>query len=95
MFLLRCLFWLGLVFFQIAQREGANPSAVLDPAAASQSASVDRMAAKAAARQCQTRPGACVALAATAAKFVKIDALALSRDTLSRRDRKSVWRESE
>ena len=95
MFLLRCLFWLGLVFFQIAQREGANPSAVFDPAAASRGASLDQMAAKAAARHCQIRPGACVALAATAAKFVKIDAVAPSRDTLTRRDRKTVWRESE
>ncbi len=92
MFLLRCLFWLGLVFFQIAQREGGAPSAFFNPAGASQSASLDRMAAKAAARHCQARPGACVALAA---KFTKIDALAPSRDTLTGRDRKTAWRESD
>jgi hypothetical protein len=92
MFLLRCLFWLGLVFFQIAQREGANPSAFVNPAAASQTASLGQMAANAAARHCQARPGACVALAAAAAK---IDVSARSHDTLTRRDRTTAWRESQ
>jgi hypothetical protein len=92
MFLLRCLFWLGLVFFQIAQREGADPSATMNPAVASQTARLGQMAAKAAARQCEARPDACVALAGAAAK---INLSAPSRDTLTRRDRTTAWRESD
>ncbi len=95
MFLLRCLFWLGLVFFQIAEREGADPSGLLNPAAASQTSSLGQMAAKAAASHCQAQPGACVALAAAAAKFTKIDASSPGRDTLTGRDRTTAWRESD
>jgi hypothetical protein len=93
MFLLRCLFWLGLVFFQIAQREGADPSGFLNPAAASQTSSLGQKAAKAAARHCQAPPGACVALAAAAGKFTKIGAWSPSRDTLTGRDRTTARRQ--
>ncbi len=93
MFLLRCLFWLGLAFFQIAQREGSAPAAFLPPAAA-QTSAVGQMAA-AAGSHCRARPGACVVFAAEAAKFARLDATAKSRDTLTRRDRAPSWRESE
>lgn len=93
MFLLRCLFWLGLAFFQIAQREGSAPAAFLRPAAA-QTETLGQMAA-AAGSHCRARPGQCVALAAEAAKFARLDAAAKSRDNLTRRDRAPSWRDSE
>ena len=93
MFLLRCLFWLGLAFFQIAQREGGGPQAFA-PAAAVQTATIGQMAA-AARSHCRLHLGQCVTLAAEAAKFAKFDATAKTRDTLTQRDRAPAWRETE
>jgi hypothetical protein len=90
MFLLRCLFWLGLAFFQIAQREGSAPASLL-PSAAAQTATIGQVAA-AAGSHCRARPSQCAALAAEAAKFARFDATSPSRDTLTRRDRASAWR---
>jgi hypothetical protein len=91
MFLLRCLFWLGLAFFQIAQREGTNPVALFDPVAG-QTASLGQMAKTATERNCRAEPDRCVALAAEAARFAAIGAAAPSRDSLTRQDRAPSWR---
>ena len=79
MFLLRCLFWLGLVFSQIAQIEGSSASSVAAQAAgqaaqtAAQAAArgaggeasvAARMATQAVERQCRAEPGKCLATAA-------------------------------
>ncbi|MGO8738332.1 hypothetical protein [Rhodoblastus sp.] len=92
MFLLRCLFWLGLAFFQIAEREGVDPSSAFNAAAASQTATLGQMAAQAATGHCQAHLGQCAALAARAARFKQI-AAAPSRDTLTGRDRTPAWRD--
>lgn len=106
MFLLRCLFWLGLVFSQIAQHEGTYGSALvgqatmaaggqvakLGPLAAGQAAGLGRMAANAAEQRCRAEPTACLALAAQAANALKPDAVAASSDTLSASDRAPAWR---
>ena len=92
MFLLRCLFWLGLVFSQIAQKEGADLSAAFGPrapAAARQSASLPRLAANAAEDHCRANPTQCLALAATVAGM---NPRAESRDTLTATDRAPAWK---
>ncbi len=95
MFLLRCLFWLGLVFSQIAMRESADPAAFFSSAnsvAQERGALLGHAATSAVETQCRADPGKCLALAASATKVLKTDASARSRDTLSGADRAPVWR---
>jgi hypothetical protein len=63
-FLLRCLFWLGLVFSQIAEHEGANLAVLSQPAAmAAGAADIRRRAIDAAATACRDNAAACLAAA--------------------------------
>jgi hypothetical protein len=72
MFLLRCLFWLGLVFSQIAQKEGVNASALAVEAMrlaspdAGQALALSKTALAAAGQRCRVEPTACLALSAPA-----------------------------
>jgi hypothetical protein len=95
MFLLRCLFWLGLAFSQIALREGGHPAAFIGLAATvatAQSASLGQVAPSVVETQCRADPGKCMALAASTTKLLRTDAPARGRDTLSGADRAPVWR---
>jgi hypothetical protein len=68
-FLLRCLFWLGLVFSQIAEHEGANLAVLSQPAAttlAASAADIRRRAIDAAATACRDNTAACLAAASRA-----------------------------
>jgi hypothetical protein len=70
-FLLRSLFWLGLVFSQIAEREGASLASLAQPARqelAARAEQVKARAVEAAAASCGKEPSACLALAAQAAR---------------------------
>ena len=77
MFLLRCLFWLGLVFSQIAQLEGTGAAPFFGQAGAlgqqagaleQQGGGWGQMAAQAAERQCRANPAQCLAQASSVAK---------------------------
>ena len=84
MFLLRCLFWLGLVFSQIAQLEGTGAAPFFGQAGAlgqqagvlgqqagalgQQAGAWGQMAAQAAEKQCRANPAQCVAQARSVAK---------------------------
>ncbi|MCI4677980.1 hypothetical protein K9U39_09595 [Rhodoblastus acidophilus] len=91
MFLLRCLFWLGLVFAQIAQREGPDPAAFVSPVAGP-TAGLGQMAAGAAGDHCRANPAQCLALASSLSVMAKIDAGATSKDTLTAADRAPPWK---
>ncbi len=100
-FLLRCLFWLGLVFSHIATLEGTNAAAIAAQGAQAASASANgfgRIATDAASRQCRAEPKQCLALAAQAVRLSQNagdleQALATpSRDTLNSGDRVPAWR---
>jgi hypothetical protein len=74
MFLLRCLFWLGLAFSQIAQLEGTTAATLAGEAtgaAGGQAAALGQMAAQAAQKTCRAEPAKCLELAARAAGAVK------------------------
>jgi hypothetical protein len=74
MFLLRCLFWLGLAFSQIAQLEGTTAASLageMTGAAGGQAAALGQMAAQTAQGTCRAEPARCLALAARAASAVK------------------------
>jgi hypothetical protein len=97
MFLLRCLFWLGLVFSQIAQMEGSNAAALAD--AAARAASAQAFAAGVAAtqageRQCRAEPAKCLALAAQFAGAAKAERAGSGHDSLTSADRAPAWRQS-
>jgi hypothetical protein len=100
-FLLRCLFWLGLVFSQISAQQGSNAVALAGGtarAAQTSAANLSRDAQNAlmtaAVRQCRAMPAKCMAFAAEAAEAAPIAALHLrrSRDTLDASDRAPLWR---
>lgn len=99
MFLLRCLFWLGLVFSQISQQEGTR--ALTFAAAASEvGGRAADLAVNAAEQNCRAEPASCLALAAQAALPRSADArppsprggIATSQDNLSAADRVPSWR---
>jgi hypothetical protein len=86
-FLLRCLFWLGLVFSHIAGLEGLNVAAFANQGAAG----LGRAAMDAASQKCRAEPDKCLALATQAARL-RQDAGDASRDTLNAGDRAPAWR---
>lgn len=97
MFLLRCLFWLGLVFSQIAQLEGSSAASLAGDAArdakgriADQTAILARKATETAERQCGGDPARCLTLAAQAAAVTA----APGRDSLTAADRAPTWRDA-
>jgi hypothetical protein len=92
-FLIRCLFWLGMVFSQIATIEsgGAShfaPQAARSVTALSQNAlkTAVQAGAEAATRHCASDPAACLSLAA------QVTRKAASHDTLQAGDRAPAWR---
>jgi hypothetical protein len=92
-FLIRCLFWLGLVFSHIAEQQGFDAAALFDQRPAM--ASLGGMALEAANRQCRAEPEKCLALAARASRLAPQAANAnpsASHDTLSLGDRTPAWR---
>jgi hypothetical protein len=96
-FLLRCLFWLGLVFSHIATLEGTNATALASQGARELSegaTTVGRMAMDAAGEKCRAEPAKCSALAAQVSMLGKSAALekTSSRDTLNSGDRVPAWR---
>lgn len=100
-FLLRCLFWLGLVFSHIAALEGTNAAALASRSAQEARTSaggIGRIALDAAGRRCRAEPDKCLALAAQAARLtqnaeaVEEAAANLGRDTLNSGDRVPAWR---
>ena len=101
MFLLRCLFWLGLVFSQIAQLEGTGAAPFFGQAGAlgQQAGGWGQMAAQAAERQCRANPAQCLAQASSVAKAAlalnspKSDG-PLGHDSLTSADRAPAWRET-
>jgi hypothetical protein len=96
MFLLRCLFWLGLAFSQIAQLEGTTAASLAGQAtraAGGQAAALGQMAGQTAEKTCRAEPAKCLALAAQAAGAVKGESGIRGRDTLTQADRAPVWRE--
>jgi hypothetical protein len=100
MFLLRCLFWLGLVFSQIAQLEGSSAASLASGAArdarsqiAGQTALIARSATDALERQCGADPARCLALARDAAAATARSA-APARDSLTAADRAPAWRDA-
>lgn len=109
MFLLRCLFWLGLVFSQIAQLEGTGAAPFFGQAGAlgqqaggafgQQAGGWGQMAAQAAEKQCRANPAQCLAQASSVAKAAlalnaaKSDGAA-GHDSLTSADRAPAWRET-
>ncbi len=108
LFLLRCLFWLGLVFSHIATLEGTNAAALASQSGRAASASaaglgatsgaLGRIALDAAGQRCRAEPEKCLALAAQVARITQ-DAAVLGqppvspgRDTLNSGDRVPAWR---
>ncbi|PPQ34892.1 hypothetical protein CH337_21200 [Rhodoblastus acidophilus] len=98
-FLLRCLFWLGLVVSQIAEREGASLANLTQPAGRELAAGAEQMtqrAVDAAAAACRDNAASCLALAAQAAQLRLPEAATapsrpapaepIGRDTLNGRD---------
>ncbi|WP_296707612.1 hypothetical protein [Rhodoblastus sp.] len=79
MFLLRCLFWLGLAFSQIAQLEGTTAASLAGEAtgaAGDQAAALGQMAAQAAQETCRVEPAKCLELAARAGGAIKSGSVA-------------------
>lgn len=71
-FLFRCLFWLGLVFSQIAAQEGVDAGSLFGAAtreANRHAAGLGQSALDAARSRCEGSPEACLALAAQAARL--------------------------
>lgn len=106
MFLLRCLFWLGLVFSQIAQLEGSSAASFAGQATAratggmiQQAGGLGQMAAQAVEKQCRANSTQCLGQAAFAAQAVlaaqggKSDGAA-GHDSLTASDRAPAWRET-
>lgn len=104
-FLLRYLFWLGLVFSQIAEHEGASLAALTRPAAATLAASavdIKQSAMDSAATACRNNAAACLAAASQAVRIVGPSAQAAQKfmnfggeprhDTLRDADRLPAWR---
>ncbi|MBB4197632.1 hypothetical protein CCR94_13135 [Rhodoblastus sphagnicola] len=107
-FLLRSLFWLGLVFSQIADREGASLMTLAQPAGQQLAAGAEQMkqrAVESAVASCRDNASACLALAARAAQIHAPDPApapsrpaaepvvqAGGRDTLRDADRAPAWR---
>jgi hypothetical protein len=102
MFLLRCLFWLGLVLIHISQQEGARALALAGEAAraagqaavhaeaSTLSAGMAQAVMNAAQQRCRAEPASCLMLASGAARA--LSEAAASRDTLSAADRTPAWR---
>jgi hypothetical protein len=93
-FLFRCLFWLGLVFSQIAALEGTDAAALIGRSAQAggqQAASLRQTALDAASRHCAGAPEQCLALAARTASLAQAAAGA-SQDSLNAGDRLPAWR---
>ena len=96
-FLLRCVFWLGLLFSQIADREGQSLTHLAQPAAQQAQAGAARVA-QAAADQCRAQPAACLAAAAKlseAGRRLTNENAAPSQDSLRDEDRAPAWRSRE
>jgi hypothetical protein len=101
MFLLRCLFWLGLAFSQIAHLEGTTAASLAGQAtgaAGGQAAALGQMAVQAAQRTCRAEPTKCLALAARAAGAINGESAVKEgdtkgSDTLTHADRAPAWRE--
>ena len=103
-FLLRCLFWLGLVVSQIAEREGANFADLAQPAKRELAASAEQMkerAVEAAVASCRENTASCLALAAQAARLSTGEPASrpgretgkdIGQDTLRASDRAPAWR---
>lgn len=97
-FLLRCLFWLGLVFSQIATLEGSGATALVRQtarAASGQAATLSltrlgQSALDAAGKQCADHADKCLALASQAAGLAQ--EAAPSRNSLNAGDRAPAWR---
>jgi hypothetical protein len=97
--LLRCLFWLGVVFSQIAAREGMDTAALVRqvPLSAShrgggpaRSATQDMVgtALDEASKKCAAAPDSCLTLA----RGLTGIGVAASRDSLNTSDRLPAWR---
>jgi hypothetical protein len=92
-FLIRCVFWLGLVFSHIAEQQGFDAAALFGQRPAM--SSLGGMALEAAGRQCRAEPDKCLALASRASRLAPQVANpnpAGSHDTLSAGDRAPAWR---
>ena len=89
--LFRCLFWLGLVFSQIAVQEGTDANALIRQttlAATHQASNLGQSAVDAAGKKCASAPESCLTLAAQAARLNP----GASQDTLNSGDRIRAWR---
>lgn len=92
-FLLRCLFWLGLVVSQISDREGLSLTSLTQPARDGLAAGAEQLKDRAVA-SCRDNTEACLALAAKASGLMKPARPAeLAADTLRDGDRSPAWRQ--
>ncbi|MCW2286341.1 hypothetical protein M2323_002361 [Rhodoblastus acidophilus] len=91
-FLLRCLFWLGLVVSQISDREGVSLASLTQPARDSLAAGAEQAKDRAFA-SCRDNTEACLALAAKASSLMTpARAVEEPADTLRGGDRAPAWR---
>lgn len=93
-FLLRCLFWLGLVVSQISDREGSSLASLAQPARDGLAAGAEQAKDRAFA-SCRDNPQACLALAAKAGGLLPPARPAnepAEADTLRDSDRAPSWR---
>jgi hypothetical protein len=93
-FLLRCLFWLGLVVSQISDREGSSLTSLTQPARDGLTASAEQLKDRAFA-SCRDNTEACLALAAKASGLMTPAARPAEQpaDTLRDGDRAPAWRQ--
>lgn len=92
-FLIRCLFWLGLVFSHIAEQQGFNAAALLGQRPPV--TGLGGMALEAASRECRAEPAKCLALATAASRLAPLAGSPTpptSRDTLNSGDRAPAWK---
>ena len=93
-FLLRCLFWLGLVVSQISEREGASLANLAQPARDGLAAGAEHLKDRAFA-SCRDNTAVCLALAAKAGGLLAPTRPAQESavgDTLRDADRAPAWR---
>jgi hypothetical protein len=91
-FLLRCLFWLGLVVSQISDREGVSLASLTQPARDGLTAGAEQLKDRAVA-SCRDNTEACLALAAKAGGLMAPSrATEEPKDTLRDADRAPAWR---
>ncbi|MCW2272439.1 hypothetical protein GJ654_13020 [Rhodoblastus acidophilus] len=93
-FLLRCLFWLGLVVSQISDREGLSLASLTQPARDGLTAGAEQLKDRAVA-SCRDNTAACLALAAKAGGLMAPARPAdepAGGDTLRDADRAPAWR---